>query len=317
MPPRLIWSGYSGQVLWMSARVSQVKGPRQYRRGDAVDLTRLSTAVLLTELILDLIASRSDYSSEFSGPVGFVLMCVAALAWDAHPDYLLVAIGNRDEFHDRPAAPLSRWDDGSGIIAGRDLRAGGTWLGVTEAGRFALLTNFRDPDGIRSDRPSRGSVVTDLLSQSEPRKADQMNPFNAVSATRSAARFMTNYPAVECAAMTKGVMGISNGSIGRPWPKTLQLCDALHGWLASESDVIPELFEALRQETPSPVNPAPADGPHPDYAPVFIRNPVYGTRCSTVLAVRRDGQAAISERSFNAQGKDAGRVHIDFQWGKV
>ena len=86
-------------------------------------------------------------------------MCVAAIAWDVHPDYMLIAIGNRDEFHDRPSAPLTRWDDGSGIVAGRDLQAGGTWMGVSDSGRFALLTNFRDPENFEPGRPSRGQLV--------------------------------------------------------------------------------------------------------------------------------------------------------------
>jgi uncharacterized protein with NRDE domain len=241
-------------------------------------------------------------------------MCVAAIAWDAHPEYLLVAIGNRDEFHDRPAAPLARWDDGSGIIAGRDLQAGGTWLGVTENGRFALLTNFRDPDGFIEGRPSRGAVVPELLAGSAPSKASEMNPFNAVLTTRDAAMFLSNYPLLSRDPLPVGVRGLSNGPLGQPWPKTVQLCEALQGWLGNSAGKPHNLFDALSAETPSPDVPVAAEGLHPDFAPVFIRNPVYGTRCSTVLLVRRDGKATIAERSFDPDGKETGEVRIDFCW---
>lgn len=243
-------------------------------------------------------------------------MCVAAIAWDADPDFLLVAIGNRDEFHDRPAAPLARWDDGSGIIAGRDLRAGGTWLGVTEAGRFALLTNFRDPDGFTEGRPSRGAVVPELLEGRGPSQAEQMNAFNAVIATPQNARFLSNSPRLQATSLASGVRGLSNGVLAKPWPKTVQLCGALQGWLGEGARELSGLFDALRTETPLPDAPAAAEGPQPDFAPVFIRNPVYGTRCSTVLAVRRDGRATIVERSFDPQGVQTGEVRIDFLWGQ-
>src|SRR5579864_7075567 len=112
-------------------------------------------------------------------------MCVAAFAWQAHPRWLLVAIGNRDEFHERPAAPLARWGDG-GIVAGRDLLSGGTWLGVSEAGRFGLVTNLRGHGGPEPDRASRGALVTDLLvghgHYADPATAplQDFNPFNLI-----------------------------------------------------------------------------------------------------------------------------------------
>lgn len=219
------------------------------------------------------------------------------------------------EFHDRPAAPLARWDDGSGVIAGRDLRAGGTWLGVTETGRFALLTNFRDPEGFEEGRPSRGTVVTDLLAGREPAQAERMNPFNAVVASGNSARFLSNYPVLQRTPLSAGVHGLSNGALGKPWPKTRQLCEALENWLGDGEQDLSDLFEALRRETPLPHEPAPADGPQPDFAPVFIRNPVYGTRCSTALVVKRSGEATIAERSFDPSGEEAGYVRIDFAWG--
>ncbi|MFD1959164.1 NRDE family protein [Novosphingobium panipatense] len=127
-------------------------------------------------------------------------MCVAAVAWDAHPDWLLVCAGNRDEYHARPAAPLSRWPNG--IIAGTDLTGGGTWLGVTGTGRMTLVTNYRTPEGAQPGRPSRGRLVTDLLSnglahQDRTGAMAEMNAFNLILVEKGQALFVTNHPVVE------------------------------------------------------------------------------------------------------------------------
>ena len=241
-------------------------------------------------------------------------MCVAALAWDAHPDWLLVAIGNRDEFHARPTAPLAPWDDGSGVIAGKDLLGGGTWLGVSEAGRFALVTNFRVPEGPQPGRPTRGKLVTDLLEGRRPEQASQMNPFNLVHADHRKAWFLTNYPKVESRGLSRGIHGLSNGGFDVPWPKTLQLQDALADWLAQADGDIAPLFEAMRAETPSPETARPEDGPEPRMAPVFIRNEAYGTRCSTVIAISRSGRGLIHERSFSPEGEVSGDLRFEFGW---
>lgn len=241
-------------------------------------------------------------------------MCVAALAWDAHPDWLLVAIGNRDEFHARPSAPLERWDDGSGVIAGKDLLGGGTWLGVSEAGRFALVTNYRVPEGPKPGRPTRGKLVTDLLEGQRPELLALMNPFNLVHADHADAWFLTNYPGVQERRLTRGIHGLSNGGFDVPWPKTLQLQEALSDWLSQADADLAPLFGALRAETPSPDTARPADGPEPRFAPIFIRNETYGTRCSTVVAISRSGRGVIHERSFSPEGADSGDVRIEFRW---
>lgn len=238
-------------------------------------------------------------------------MCVAALAWDAHPDWLLVCAGNRDEFHARPAAPLARWDDGSSVVAGRDLTGGGTWLGVTETGRFALVTNYRTPQGPQPGRPSRGRLVTDLLTGREPDDMAAMNAFNLVLVAGGAASFMTNHPRIERRVLTPGIHGLSNGGFDVPWPKTVQVQQAVEQWLARDSGDFTALFSALHEEAPVPGQ----DEAEASLPPVFIRNPVYGTRCSTVVAIRRDGRGVIMERSFSADGRPWGQDHTEhFSW---
>jgi len=241
-------------------------------------------------------------------------MCVAAIAWKTHPDWLLVAIGNRDEFHDRPADPLARWEDGSGIIAGRDLQGGGTWLGIAEPGRFALVTNYRVPEGPQPGRASRGILVTDLLAGKPPARTHEMNPFNLVHASGQDAWYLGNHPAARHEPLTPGIHGLSNGGFDDLWPKTGQLQRDLQDWLQSDSPGITPLFEALRKETPDVSSYLAESEPEAAYAPVFIRNPVYGTRCSTVVTVNRNGAGTIAEVRFDRNGDCSGKTTLEFCW---
>jgi len=249
-------------------------------------------------------------------------MCVAAFAWQAHPKWLLVAIGNRDEFHERPAAPLAEWDNG--ILAGRDLKSGGTWLGVSRAGRFALVTNLRGHGVADPDRASRGALVTDLLTgqgrYSDPITAplQEFNPFNLLLADSAQAHFLTNRPDDLRTGLAHGIYGLSNGTLDEPWPKTLQLKSALLGWLNRSSDDFEPLFSALRNEhladvgvPPREPSDVPREAPE---TPVFIRDRVYGTRCSTVVAIDREGRGTITERQFSAESESTGETTLAFQW---
>lgn len=241
-------------------------------------------------------------------------MCIAAIAWNAHPRWKLVVAANRDEFHARPSAPLARWDDGSGTIAGRDLRSGGTWLAVSEVGRLVLVTNFRVPGYPKPDRPSRGGLVTGLLGGASPSSEELAgyNPFNLFHADSEAAGIISNWPGERREALADGVHGLSNGVHDRPWPKTRQMTGALAGWLAADADDFAPLFAALRDEGPAHM--PGEDRPEPAYSGVFINDPVYGTRCSTVVAIDRDGAGTITERRFAQDGSDAGESRFPFAW---
>ena len=249
-------------------------------------------------------------------------MCVAALAWQAHPRWRLVAIGNRDEYHERPAAPLAGWKNG--IIAGRDLKSGGTWLGVSDAGRFALVTNLRGYDGPDPDKASRGALVTDQLTGTgaygDPATAamSDFNPFNLIVATSVSAHFLSNRPGEIRTALPHGIYGLSNGALDEPWPKTLQLKAALTDWLNADAADTAPLFAALASETfpdiglhPATPSDVPLEAPE---TPPFIRNAVYGTRCSTVVIIDRQGQGSIAERRFDARGKVIGETSLAFTW---
>lgn len=237
-------------------------------------------------------------------------MCVAAIAWRAHPRWKLVAIGNRDEFHARPTAPLARWDNG--IIAGRDLEAGGTWLGVHPAGRFALVTNYRVEGYPRPELASRGGLVTGWLEREDLGDTAGMNPFNLFTANSNGAWFHTNHPAVEQRRLAPGIHGLSNGAFAGRWAKTAALERALADWLTAGNDDPARLFAVLADRTLHPAD-DPA-GPSPEFSGVFIANPLYGTRASTVVLVDAHGQGRIIERSFGPDGMPAGSADESFAW---
>ena len=238
-------------------------------------------------------------------------MCVFAFAWEAHPRWRLVLAGNRDEFHARPSAPLARWEDEAHLIAGRDLQSGGSWLGVSEHGRLAVVTNVRslaDPD---PSRVTRGRLITEyLINQGQYAAPDlsalgDFNPFNLLVATPASAWMISNRPAATRTALTTGVHGLSNLVIGEAWPRKNALELALNVWLEGAADDPGELFEALANE--APLDP-------PDSEPIFIRRDIYGTRCSTVVAVDAEGEGLISERRFASNGSFSGETTLRFGW---
>ena len=232
-------------------------------------------------------------------------MCVAAIAWQADPRWKLVVIGNRDEYHARPAAPLARWPDSS-VLAGRDLQAGGTWLGVS-AGRFGLVTNLRVPGYPKPELASRGKLITDWLEGRAPDGIEAMNPFNLWLAGADTLRFVSNYPDSHAVELEPGIHGLSNGARGDRWFKTARLEEALALWLAGEQE--PDaLFDPLRDETPESGDPEDA------FSSVFIRNQTYGTRCSTVVLVDHSGQGKIRERRYDPGGDCVGETALDFTW---
>lgn len=238
-------------------------------------------------------------------------MCVAAVAWRADPRWPLVAIANRDEFHSRPTAPLAEWDNG--IIAGRDLEAGGTWLGVGPAGRFALVTNYRAEAYPKPGRASRGGLVTSWLEAEALPDIAALNPFHLIACAGAEAWHVTNLPQPRREPLAPGLHGVSNGAFDIPWPKTARLIGALEAWLVAGSGESDALFAALTDETQLPPEPD-SEGPDAEFSPVFIRAPAYGTRCSTVVLVDAAGIGRITEKRFGRDGTAAGETELQFRW---
>jgi uncharacterized protein with NRDE domain len=250
-------------------------------------------------------------------------MCLILVAWHSHPDYPLVLAANRDELQGRPAAPAAWWGEPP-MLAGRDLAAGGTWLGVTGDGRFAVLTNYRDPGRQRPDAPSRGALVTQTLAEPLPAAerlrrlqdtAGVYNGFNLLFGDASALGVYESVPA-RGRLLSPGVYGLSNHLLDTPWPKVVSAKAAL----ARALTLLPErepLLQVLRDEVQADESQLPRTGLSLEWerllSSAFIRAPGYGTRCSSILLIDARGHASFSEWTWDEAGRQAGRVDYAFE----
>jgi Uncharacterized conserved protein len=251
-------------------------------------------------------------------------MCLIAFAWQSHPRWRLLLAGNRDEFHARPSAALARWDDAP-ITGGRDLEAGGTWLGVTDSGRCCVVTNVRDPRDPQLG-VSRGLLATDYLNggagasvhaQALLRSAASYRPFNLLTFDARDAFYLGNRPEPRAQAVTPGVHGLSNADFNTPWPKTRALMQHLRHWIDAGDDMnFAPLFAALADEQVAPDAQLPDTGIGLErerrLSAAFIRGEEYGTRASTVVAIGHDGRGVIVERRFGPNGRFDGETMLHF-----
>lgn len=248
-------------------------------------------------------------------------MCLIAFAYRAHPSYSLVVAANRDEFYRRPTAPAEFWPECPGLLAGRDLQEGGAWLGVTLTGRFAALTNYRDPAAHRDSARSRGDLVREYLCGSQPpreylagigkRRLDY-NGFNLLVGDGAELLYYASRTD-EVREVTPGVHALSNHLLDTPWPKAVKASTGLSAALAADDpDLAGRLFALLADAEPPPDDMLPDTGVGIDWertlSPVFISSPEYGTRSSTVLLIDRQGQVQFTERTF----PDGGRQQFFF-----
>ena len=251
-------------------------------------------------------------------------MCLALLALAAHPRYAAVIAANRDEYHARTAAPAAWWDEG--WLAGRDLSAGGTWLGVTRTGRWALLTNVREPGRKDVAAPSRRALVKRVLADralpgacvaAVVGGAAAYNGFNLLAGVATSAHWGSNRTATTV-ALTPGIHGVSNAALDTPWPKVVRSREAFGAWCAGRTDDFDPLFALLGDTTRAPDDLLPATGVPLEWerllsAPFIVaEDGGYGTRCSTVLAIGCDGDARFIERTFDPAGRQVGEVDFRF-----
>ena len=251
-------------------------------------------------------------------------MCLVVVALAAHPRYAMVIAANRDEYHARAALP-AHWGDRppyAGMLAGRDLAAGGTWMGVRGDGRWALVTNVREGRGGDMAAPSRGELVPDVLNAPPAsalaalgRTAASYNGFNLLVGDVESATWVSNR-AAGAQSLAQGIHGLSNARLDTPWPKLTRTRDAVDAWAARGDDDLAPLFAALADRTRARDADLPATGIPREWERLlsspFIVSDGYGTRCSTVLAVSRDGSARFVERSFDARGEPTDEVAFDF-----
>jgi uncharacterized protein with NRDE domain len=241
-------------------------------------------------------------------------MCLLALAWRIHPDYPLILAGNRDERHARASAAAGFWSDAPQVLAGRDLEAGGTWLGMTTVGRFAVVTNYREGLNPMKAPRSRGALTAEFLTgdmspqayvESLRPHAREYGAFSLICGDADSLWYFSNRGG-EPAPVMPGIHALSNHLLDTPWPKVQAAKAGLKLLLDSGAVTTDALFRLLADRTPAQ-GPLPDTGIGPELekrvSAAFVQDPVYGTRCSTLLLRQSQGGTRFAERRFDAAGE--------------
>lgn len=251
-------------------------------------------------------------------------MCLVLLALHSHPDYPLIVAANRDEFYDRPTAPAGLWSDCPSVLGGRDLEAGGTWLGVDRQGRFAAVTNYRQGQRENPAPHSRGLLVSEFLTghtggpeymEQVRRDADLYNGFNLIAGDSSALFYFSNREG-RVRRLEPGVYGLSNHLLDTPWPKVTATKHAFGAILNHRGDELSgDLLALLANRDRAGDDRLPSTGVPLEWerllSSAFIVAPDYGTRSSTVVLVERHGRTDLVERSFGRGGVPVGEVRLE------
>ncbi len=236
-------------------------------------------------------------------------MCLIVFSLNAHPAYRLIAAANRDEFYDRPSAPLDFWDEAPDVLAGRDLLSGGTWIGVSRGGRFGAVTNFREPGAHLIDAPSRGLLVSNFLASDASANVyishiasvgARYNGFNLVVGDAEDFFYYSNRQE-KVKRLDAGVYGLSNRFLDTPWPKTEKVKAGLAAMLSEPRPDPEALFLLLEDRTLPPDHMLPDTGVPREWertlSPVFIESPGYGTRSSSLVFIETSGTLTFLERA--------------------
>jgi len=252
-------------------------------------------------------------------------MCLLLIANKVHPQYKLVIAANRDEFYDRPAVPADFWNEYPELLAGKDLEAGGTWLGITRNGRLSAITNFRNfHSPIKENAPSRGNLTTDFLlgkeslqSYTETLKnsSSNYNGFNLVYGIKNELFYYSNQTKVEI-KLTEGIYGISNALLDTPWAKIKRSKKRFTQILNRDDKIIENIFVLLNDKETAPDEELPDTGLDKErekaLSSIFIKTPKYGTRCTTVLLIDNDDNVSFIETTYHPVGDNFSGVKFEF-----
>ena len=255
-------------------------------------------------------------------------MCLAVFAQAVLPEWPLIIIANRDELHARATQRAEPWRDAPALLAGRDLQAGGTWLGMTSTGRVALLTNYRESGTRDAQAPSRGHLAEHYLRQEhsaceylEALRQQNLayNGFNLLVGDETGLWYYSNRVTTGPCKVPQGVTGVSNATLDTPWPKLLRtkrrVAEHLHEAQRPDQDY---LFEIFQDTTRAADHELPDTGVGIDREKLlgspFIHNERYGTRCTTLIMQHRDGYALFYEKQYNPDGQIIGdsNWHVNF-----
>lgn len=255
-------------------------------------------------------------------------MCLIVFAWQQHPDIPLLLAANRDEFHERPASAASYWDDTPEVLAGRDLQAGGTWLGVSRSGRFAAITNIRDPDARTSRAPrSRGELTHNFLRgkdsaqsylSSVAKTVGEYQGFNLLIGDKTSLWYLHGSSTQKAVptALTPGIYGLSNAALDIPWPKVALARVKLQRELqCKEGPNHQQLRDCLSDRTlanSAALEQHKLSGEMArQLSAQFIVTERYGTRCSTTLRQHRNGLVEFQEQRFGPAGELLGTSEFE------
>lgn len=253
-------------------------------------------------------------------------MCIILLALKSHPVYKLIIAGNRDEFFERPTAKATFWEDAPDLLAGKDLRAGGTWFGITRQGRIGAVTDYRDPALLKSNAPSRGGLVRRfLLSNERPdnfikrvsAEAHEYNGFNLIVGEKDNLHWYSNL-AEEPRFLNPGIYGLSNRFLDTPWPKVINGKNALKWLLSEKTDPSPEdFFSILSDRSMADDENLPDTGIEIEWerilSSIFVSSPDYGTRSSSLLLVDLNNRVTFMERVYEAASNHIPFTKFEFQ----
>lgn len=244
-------------------------------------------------------------------------MCLLVVAWRRHAVHSVVLAANRDEFHGRAAAPMAVWNSPPHILAGRDLQAGGAWLGIDRARRFGVITNYREMARAAPGAPSRGELIPRYL-ESRESAGEYLARLEAVAARYAGFSLLlgddeqlwyaSNRSAPFARPLDPGVYGLSNHFLDTPWPKLLRVRASMLEAIsdADSSGIERPLFAALEDRTRAELHDLPATGVPPEWESTlsspFVVHPEYGTRCATVALLGSARADRVIERRYDPHG---------------
>lgn len=240
-------------------------------------------------------------------------MCLIVFSFKHHSKYPVILAGNRDEFYGREARQAHFWDTVPPLLAGKDLRAGGTWLGVNHKGEFGAITNYRDLNNPINGEQSRGEIIPKFLThdgspEDKLSRVQKNYPaysgFNLLAGNADQIYYLNNINR-QFQTVPPGIHGISNAFLDTPWPKVEKAISAFKEAVHPDTIDRDEIFQFLQDSDPFPLEDLPDTGLSPEkekaVSPIFIKTEDYGTRCSSLLTIDNDGQVQFIEKTYHVK----------------
>lgn len=239
-------------------------------------------------------------------------MCLIVFAYQYHPEYNLILAANRDEFYARPTRPMQHWQHPDSILAGQDLEQGGTWLGIQKNGRFSAVTNYRDGRNRSNGKRSRGFLPTSFLNSERPARlyaeqleSDLYDGFNQLIGDDSGLYYLSNRSKGDH-KINRGIHGLSNALLNTSWPKLDARKTLLQQHLDRETPDVEQLINLMADNTTYPEHLLPDTGISPEWEQAlsssFIKLENYGTRATTIILQKHNGETEVVEQNYDASG---------------